>query len=562
MDLRGRVGTRRRQSPALLGAPRSIGEASQAAGGERGDAAPKTPAQRNKSAGGGREGGRTLTYWLGVWKKRQEQRNWQHMGSRWYRSSSRMRIATMKTEVDTAARGREKRRMSRWSPLLLPPLHPPGPSAKSSLEKPQRSQVHPLPVPRTPKARLCPTSLSPYETRNHPHNQRGSAPSRTQSNPRAPPAGTSPRGDRAPGTPLPSRPGPGLSAHTRHLGRVPVRRRSGLPGTRGSHPAHAPLRGAHPVPPTAPAAPLRPGPPAPGASGTAEKDQGPPSRREWSRRHSLRPLREATAETDPARRRRRPPPPGPAPRPHRSPRPPLTRGDDDGQDVTVHGRTGGRRVRRGLAGVRHPAAAAARQRQPLPAARAPSAGGAGPGGAEPGREGRSRTHSAAAAVPGAAPPRRLPIGRRAALPPRPIGRRRDRLHSADGGRCCRRLPWRRGAAGLDPGQRSPGPAGSRSLPSGDERPPVDHRPGPAQLVRGYLSPRRHRAGVTGAGSRGQAGRRCPAPHGAARARVSGQGTAPARSRSWGGRAGLGCGRLPALTLCSSPAGSRRCPFIS
>lgn len=67
---------------------------------------------------------RTLTYWLGVWNRRQEQRNWQHMGSRWYKSSSRIRIATMKTEVDTAAKRRERRKC-RWfdgpAGLLLPP---------------------------------------------------------------------------------------------------------------------------------------------------------------------------------------------------------------------------------------------------------------------------------------------------------------------------------------------------------------------------------------------------------------------------------------------------------
>lgn len=53
----------------------------------------------------GRRGGKVLTHCPGVWKKRQEQRNWQHMGSRWYKSSSRMRTATMNTDVDTAAGG-------------------------------------------------------------------------------------------------------------------------------------------------------------------------------------------------------------------------------------------------------------------------------------------------------------------------------------------------------------------------------------------------------------------------------------------------------------------------
>lgn len=86
----------------MLGGPTAISEP--------GDAASQTPVEGNRSSGSrwGLAGRRTLTYWLGVWKKRQEQRNWQHMGSRWYRSSSRMRIATMKTEVDTAVRGREK----------------------------------------------------------------------------------------------------------------------------------------------------------------------------------------------------------------------------------------------------------------------------------------------------------------------------------------------------------------------------------------------------------------------------------------------------------------------
>lgn len=89
------MGIRRRQSLALLGSPTSTSEPGQAAGAEPGDAALQTPPEQGNRGSGGSGGpagrrrrrrrrrGRTLTYWLGVWKKRQEQRNWQHMGSRW-----------------------------------------------------------------------------------------------------------------------------------------------------------------------------------------------------------------------------------------------------------------------------------------------------------------------------------------------------------------------------------------------------------------------------------------------------------------------------------------------
>lgn len=155
------------------------------------------------------------------------------MGSRWYRSSRRMRIATMKTEVDTAARGREKRRMSRWpagSVGLLAPLTLRVSRQRAAWTSPREAG---LPAARpedteNPVVHHIPPSLR-YRRRA------------------AEPEGLSPRGERLPGT---SRPAPGLPAHTRYPGRVPVPPR--VPRIRGSHPAHALLRGAHPVPPTPP----------------------------------------------------------------------------------------------------------------------------------------------------------------------------------------------------------------------------------------------------------------------------------------------------------------------
>lgn len=75
-----------------------------------------------------------------------------------------MRIATMKTEVDTAAK-RQERRESRWfdgpAGRLLPPAL--APRLGEAPEKP----VPPAARPKSAKAPLCPTSLSPYEARNN-----------------------------------------------------------------------------------------------------------------------------------------------------------------------------------------------------------------------------------------------------------------------------------------------------------------------------------------------------------------------------------------------------------
>lgn len=40
-----------------------------------------------------------LTFWLGLRKKWQEQRTWQHWGSRWYSSSSRMAVMNTRDET-------------------------------------------------------------------------------------------------------------------------------------------------------------------------------------------------------------------------------------------------------------------------------------------------------------------------------------------------------------------------------------------------------------------------------------------------------------------------------
>lgn len=202
---------------------------------------PHRPGTMEQELGGQRKRGRTLTYWLGVWNRRQEQRNWQHVGSRWYKSSSRMRIATMNTDVDTAAKRRE-RRESRWF------------DRGCRLEKPLRSRFDLLPVPRALKP-LCAQRLSLPTT-----------------------PGTTCRAGRASPHPGPRRQGPtrgDLHWHrhraslargsrlSQHHGKAPVRQCAGLPGTRSSP---RPTRGsAEPAGTASPrqTPPATPAPPAP-----------------------------------------------------------------------------------------------------------------------------------------------------------------------------------------------------------------------------------------------------------------------------------------------------------
>lgn len=184
---------------------------------------------------GRRKRGRTrriLTYWLGVWNRRQEQRNWQHMGSRWYKSSSRIRIATMKTEVDTAAKRRE-RRENGWFDGPAGLLVPPALAGRLPLGEAPEKPIPPPARPKSGKAPLRPTSLSPYETGNNLQSQEGVTPSQIAA------AETDPRG--SPPTSTVSRPGLSAPSAPRQDPGSPAFRSPGDPRLRGAHRHRRPL---------------------------------------------------------------------------------------------------------------------------------------------------------------------------------------------------------------------------------------------------------------------------------------------------------------------------------
>lgn len=533
-----RLATRRGQSPALLGGPTSISEP--------GDAASQTPVEGNRSsrsrwgargqedthilAGGLEEaaGAEELAaHGIPVVQEQQQDEDRHDEDGGGHRWQGKGKVANEQIA----------QRVHR-PPCCLPPA----PSRRLGKEQLGKAPEKPVsPVLATPKASLYPTSLCPYENRNKLQSQSGSAPSRTAA------AGTGPAGT---GLPVP---------------RCPPAQDWGSPlriGTpAGCRFASAPAFGNPRLPLSSRSAPLSPSgtanPPPPLRSGPQPREPAEPRTRtamlkqpwvgESFRRHSTRPPREATAEADPARR---PPPPGPTGAPARHSLAAMTMASTL---LSMAAAAAAECAEASLGCAIPPGPPPRPPPAALPAARAPAPAGRG-------REGRGRAHMRGRGGTGSDPappvshwPPRRP-------PPAPIGCRRDRLHSPVGTQY-RRLPWRRGGAGPGAG---PGAGHGAGGPDTARRPPGQAPVlSPPETRRGQPStsagaaggpapglPEQRCPGGAAAGSCGHAGCRSQIPHGAARTRVSGQGTTLALPRSWGGKAGLGYSRL-----CPSPAGS-------